>query len=171
MNQPFIKGQNSEVITVRGKVSWVRCVSPNKFGKWSVTLHPDKDSLDKIRDLQAEGMKNVVKKDDDGYFVQFSRPTELELRKGFKQGVTPPTIVSQDGKPLEGVAVGNGSDAVVMLEVYSHPVPNTDKRAKAARLMGLKIENLVPFNPQNDYQDTEVSGAVQKALDVPQPMW
>lgn len=145
MTEMFTKGQNSEDVKLKGKVSWVRGVQPNKFDRWSLNLHPDTASLERIRELQAEGVKNVIKKDEDGYYLQISRPTTVEMRKGYKQPVTPPIIRGKDGASMEGVAIGNGSDAIVTVEVYSHPVPNTDKRAKAMRWLELDVVDLIPF--------------------------
>lgn len=168
----FTRGMNSEDVLLKGKVSWVRMVQPNKYDKWSLTLHPDTESLNIIRDLQGDGVKNVVKKDDDGqYFLQISRPTTVELRKGVKQAVTPPIITHLDGRPMEGVAIGNGTDGTVIVEVYSHPVPNTEKRAKAMRLSGLKIENLVPFEIKEDYGNPQQSAQAVKLAAEPVQMW
>lgn len=168
---PFTKGMNSKLEEFQGKVSWVRMVNLNRYDKWSVTLHPNAESLERIRELQADGLKNVIKKDEDGYYIQFSRPPTIELRKGVKTGVTPPVITDKDGRPLEGVAVGNGTDATVILEVYTHPVPNSEKRATAARLAGLRVENLVPFDIKSDYTDKDQAAIAQKAADTPQQMW
>ena len=165
----FSRGGNSEDVYVKGKISWVRHITPNKWDKWSVTLHPDAESLEKIRDLQSEGIKNVIKKDDDGYYVAFSRPTTIELRKGQVTGVTPPVVTHVDGTPMEGVAIGNGSDGIVKLEVYTHPTPNGG-RAKAARWAALRIDNLIPFNTETQYTEGEkelVSGLKEQ----PEPMF
>lgn len=151
----YVRGMNSTDIKLKGKLSWVRGVQPNKFDKWSVTLHPDAESLEVIRKLQAEGIKNQVKVDDDGYYLQISRPTTVELRKGVKTPVSPPVITNADGSPMEGVAIGNSSDGIVTCEVYSHPVPNTDKRAKAMRWYGVEVTNLIPFEMN---KDKETSG-------------
>lgn len=145
MSELFVKGMQSEEMTFKGKLSWVRMVQPNKFDKWSLTLHPDAESLKKISVLQKEGIKNQLKIDDDGNYLQISRPTTIELRRGVKTPVSQPVITNSDGSPMEGVAVGNGSDGIVTCEVYSHPVPNTDKRAKAMRLLSLEVTNLIPF--------------------------
>lgn len=145
MTEYFTRGRESEDVKLKGKVSWVRMVEPNKFDKWSLTLHPDAPSMERIRVLQAEGIKNIVKMDDDGFYLQISRPTTVELRKGVKTPVTPPTVSNTDGSSMEGIAIGNGSDAVVTVEVYTHPVPNTDRRAKAMRLNHLEVLDLIPF--------------------------
>lgn len=140
----FDFGKNSEKLTLQGKTTWARLFSPNKYDKWSLNFYPNKDSLDKFRDLQMDGVKNQLKKDDDGIYFQISRPTTIELRKGLKTPVTPPRVLN-NGTPVEDLTIGNGSGCDVTLEVYTHPVPNTDKRAKAIRLYSVDITDLVPF--------------------------
>lgn len=141
----FVKGKNSELVKFKGKFTYVYYKGLNKFDKWSLEFYPDRDSLDRIRDLQAEGVKNVIKKNDDNeYHVQISRLPFVEFVKGQKESVQPPTITFE-GKPFDG-GIGNGSDGTCICEVYSHKVPSSDtKRAKAMRWYGLEIENLVPF--------------------------
>lgn len=168
---PYHKSPNSEVVLFHGKVGWVRHIMPNKFDKWSCQFWPDTESLERIRELQAEGVKNVIKKDDDGYNLQLSRPTTVEFRKGVKQGVTPPLITDMDGKPLENLAIGNGTDAVVVCEKYTHRVPNSEKRATAIRWMGLKIENLVPFNVDSDYTNPELAETAKALAEEPKSIW
>lgn len=152
MSAPFTYGKNAEFIYIKGKVSWVRNITPNQWDKWSITVHPDAEGLEAIRDLQAQGIKNVIKKDEEGYYCAFSRPTSVTIRKGFTTGVTPPEVVDADGNPMENTPIGNGSDGTVKLEIYSHPTP-TGGRAKAARWAALRIDNLIPFNRDTDYPD------------------
>jgi hypothetical protein len=132
----------------------LKCQQPDEWGKWKVTVHPTEASLEKVRELQGEGIKNVLKKDDDGYKVTFSRPTQ-KMVKGKVIGLTPPEVLQADGKtPLTGVLVGNGSDGTVKLEVYSHGTPGGGK-AKAARLLSIKVDNLIPFEMNRDFDDKQ----------------
>jgi hypothetical protein len=146
----YVRGQNSVDVKLKGKLSWVRGTQPNKFEKWSLNLHPDAESLAIFRDLQVDGVKNQLKKDDDGLYFQISRPTFVEFRKGVKTPVAPPVITHADGRSMDGVSIGNGSDGVVTCEVYTHPVPNTEKRAKAMRWLSLEVTDLVPFETKQD---------------------
>jgi hypothetical protein len=161
---------NSEDVYLQGKVSWVKYVTPDPmYNKWSLTLHPTPESLEKIRELQAEGVKNLVKKDEDGYYVSFSRPTERKM-KGKIIGMTPPVVLNKEGIPLEGVAIGNGSDGTVKLEVYSHGTPSGGK-AKAARWAGLKLDNLIPFNKDTDFPDPAMKEQAEGLDEQPQQIW
>lgn len=144
--------KGSDYVFIQGKVSWVKYITPDPmYNKWSVTIHPNAEGIELIRELQTEGVKNQFKKDEDGYYIQFSRPVDRKI-KGKVIGMTPPVVLDKDGQPVDGVAVGNGSDATVKLEIYSHPTPSGGK-AKAARFAGLKIDNLIPFNKDTDFPD------------------
>lgn len=147
-------------VYVRGKLSWVRPDKADKYGNYTATLHPDAESLEKIRDLCAQGVKNQIKKDEDGYCITFRRPTQKMMR-GKVVGFTPVELL--DGtKPLDGggfaplrdVAVGNGSDGVIKLQIYSYPTPSGDK-GLAARLESIRIDNLVPFRREDFNPDEE----------------
>lgn len=149
----------TEHIALRGKCKWAHVTRLNRFDAWSVELYPIPEDLEKVRELQAEGIKNLVKKDEDGYFIRFKRDPQktIQLRTGEVKTLffTPPTVSMADKTPIpDGVAIGNGSDVTVLLEVYEHGTPNGGK-AKAARLEGIRVDNLVPFNPETDYSDEE----------------
>lgn len=159
--KPFDRGVNSSIMELKGKLMWCRLVELNKYGKWSLDLFPDTESLEKLRRLQAEGIKNVIKLDDEGsYHVQISRPAQIEFQKGHFQSVTPPKLRDKDKQPLpDNVRIGNGSDGVVAVEVYTHRVPNSEKRAKAMRLYGVEVHNLIPFEVTEEGFDAESEAA------------
>lgn len=157
----------TEMVYLQGKCKWVKAIQPDEWNNWKVTLYPNEESLEKIRDLQAQGMRNVIKKDDDGYNVTFRRPTS-KVFKGKVQGFAPPEVVDSTGNPLRGVLVGNGSDVTVKLEVYEHFVPGAAKaKAKAARWLALKVDHLVPFIPEKDFDDNQIRAV--KHLDEQPP--
>lgn len=140
----FTKGNKSEEIQLKGKVTWVCLHTLNKYEKWSLNYYPDAASLEIFRDLQLMGVKNKLKKDDDGIFFQLSRPSFIELRKGIKTPVTEPWVKDADGNPIDGSIVGDGSDVIITCEKYTHPIPNSEKRDTAIRLMGINVINLIP---------------------------
>lgn len=159
----------TELVDVHGKIKFCHAVSFNKYDKWSVTLYPTKDSLEVIRDLQAQGLKNVMKKDDDGYFIQFSRePTKLI--RGKVVAFSAPKVIDREGKPFDGNKIGWGSDATIRLEVYTHGTPNGGK-AKAARWDSVRIDNLVPFEVDRDMPpaDAEAVKSLHNAQEP--PLW
>ena len=140
--------KKSEYIYVQGKVAWFRNKTPNQWNKYSVQIHPNPKSLEKIRDLQAEGLKNAVKKDDDGYYCNFTRPVTKEFASGKIVSFTPVEVFDKDGEVFDGL-VGNGSDVTLKIEVYEHGTPGGGK-AKAARWVSARIDNLVPYETDRD---------------------
>lgn len=163
------KYSKPEIVYLKGKAKWAhRLFQPDlEFNKWSTVLYPDKESLEKIRDLQAEGVKNVLKKDDDGYYTTFSRPTQ-KLMKGKVVAFTPPVVTDKDGQPFTD-PIGNGSDITIKLEVYQHGTPGGGK-AKAARLMAVRVDNHVPFEQERDFTDEQM-GLVSGLNEQPAPQF
>lgn len=145
---------DTKTIDVRGKIKYIHAVNFNKFGDWAITIYPDVPSLEVIRDYQAKGWKNVMKKDDDGYFIQFKRaPTKM--MRGKIVAFTAPKILDSEGQPMDGTKIGWGSDAVVRLEVYQHNTPSGGK-AFANRWDSAKIMNLVEFSvDKTDWPEKE----------------
>lgn len=144
--------KGSDYVFIQGKVAWVKYVTPDPmYNKWSIQVHPNAEGIEVIRELQTQGIKNQFKKDEDGYYINFSRPVDRKI-KGKVIGMTPPVVLNSEGTPMDGVAIGNGSDGTVKLEIYTHPTPSGGK-AKAARWAGLKVDNLIPFNKDTDFPD------------------
>src|SRR6266576_61753 len=142
--QPFDRSTTSELINFTGKVRYVQAVDPNKFGKWSIQFYPDADSLEHLRELQAQGIKNQMKKDEEGYNIQISRPLSIEFSKGVATPVLPPKVRDKDKQPIDGRSVGDGSDVIVTCEYYGYTVPQSKQRGKAIRFYGLTVNELVP---------------------------
>lgn len=150
----------TEFINVQGKVKWFRHNIPDTNGAWTHIMYLDAPSLEKMRELQSEGMKNLIRKDEDGWWIRFKRPTEIRLRTGRTIGFAPPEVMLADGTPAREINVGNGSDVTTRLEVYSHKTP-TGGTARAARWLSSRIDNLIPFNgneDRNEFEKRAVSG-------------
>ncbi len=156
----------SEHIYLQGKVAWFRPKIPNKWNKWSVQIHPDDKGLEIIRDLQAKGLKNQLKKDDDGYFLNVSRPVTKETAAGRILSFKPVEVFDANNQPYDG-NVGNGSDATLKVEVYEHGTPGGGK-AKAMRWVSARIDNLVPFTAERDLNEYEKEAA-EGLTDQPAP--
>lgn len=160
----------TDYVFISGVLSWVQTARPNKWDKWSVTVHPNEDGLAKIRDLQAEGLKNVLSKDEDGWKVTFSRPIQLKKRDGSVSPMQPPLVLDKDNKPIIDKLIGNGSTGTVKLEVYKHRIPMSEgKTAKAARFAAIKIDNFVPYESKRDMSDDELKQT--KGLEDVQPLF
>src|SRR5712671_946896 len=101
----------TDYVFLQGKTKWFRPNAPNEWGKWTHVLYPNEESLNKIRDLQTStdkttGIKNILKKDEDGYSITLSRPTSKTI-KGKVVGFAPPEVLEVDGKtPLRNALVG-----------------------------------------------------------------
>lgn len=127
---------------VKGELVWIKTQRdrPEEYeGKksWSVTVYPDKESLDLVREMQADGIKNKVKKDDKGWFVKFSRPCQQVNKDGKVTKVfDPPVIVDENGNVVDG-PVSNGAIGTVKVDFYEHPVKGG--KSHAARLVGVKL--------------------------------
>lgn len=148
-------------VFVQGKVKWFRSTRPDiQFPppRWSHVMYPNTESLEKIRELQSQGLKNVIKKDEDGYYVSFSRKTEM-IRSGKTMGMLPPEVFDKDGvTPMKDVNVGNGSDVTTKLRAYEHGTPSGGKSV-AVRWESSKIDNLVPFEGKRDFLEYEAKAA------------
>lgn len=143
---------------ISGKAKWARLVDPDSlYNKWQIVLYPDTKSLEVIRKLQTEGLKNKLRKDDEGYNMNFGRPTYIENRKsGIRKTLGPPTVTNKAGEVIDGTTVGNSSDVTLGLEVYSHSVPGNKAGAKAARLKSVRVDNLVLYErPKQAEEDTK----------------
>lgn len=157
----------TEYVYLSGKASWARTNTPDEWGNWKITLHPDAKSLEIVRDLQADGMKNQLKKDDDGYYVTFKRPTSKEF-KGQIKPFNPPVVTKADGEtPFIDGLIGNGSDVTITLEVYEHKTPGGGK-AKAGRLAAVRVDALVPYMGSRD-METDQHRQMQQLASQPKP--
>jgi hypothetical protein len=160
----------TEFVFVQGKGSWIKTVTPNKFGKWACTLHPTAPSLETIKQLKEDGIKNELKKDEHDYYITFNRPVSKEFR-GKIQGFQPPRVLDGTKKLPDGShppldeRVGNGSDVTLKLEVYKHKTPSGGE-AKAARLLSIRVDNLVPYNVPRDF-DEDDQRAIKGLTDQP----
>lgn len=145
--------------SVKGKCKWAHVTRLNRYDAWSIELWPIPEDLERIREWQAKGLKNTMRKDEDGYNVRFKRDPDknITLRTGEIKHLRfePPSVAMADGSPLpQGVSIGNGSDVTVLLEVYTHGTP-AGGQAVACRLEGVRVDNLVPFEPGRDYTPEE----------------
>lgn len=103
---------------------------------WSATIYPDKDSLELIRELQAIGIKNKLKKDDKGWHAKFSCPVE-EVKKGKVVRVNdPPLVVDASGNVIDGF-VNNGAIGSMKIDFKEGSTPKG--KYYVARLQGLKL--------------------------------
>lgn len=141
-------------IYLSGKGKYIRPYRPNDWNDYTCVLYPDAESLEKINKLKREGLKNVLSKDDDGYFMRFKCPSSKEIRgKRIEFSVE---VVDKDNQPTN-VMIGDGSDITLKLERYSY-APKGAAAGIATRWMKLRIDHLVPsdFKPPEQEQEPPV---------------
>jgi hypothetical protein len=135
----------------KGQSKFTTLKEPNQWGDWNITFYPDPKALEEVRDMQSNGLKNILKKDDNGYYITFKR-AHTASRGGREIVNSPPVVVGPDGKtPLDDL-IGSGSKVTVKLESYTHPTPSGG-RAVAARLAGVQVDELVPFGDAGTYEE------------------
>lgn len=140
---------------IQGKVKWMKHEHPNQWDKYSHDIYLNADSLEKFKTWQksegnVQGIKNTLKKDDDGYYVSISRPKTIR-RGGRDELMNPPFVFNSDGTtPFHGL-VGNGSDITTKVELYTFNVPMMEgKKARAVRWYSSKVDHLVPYEGKRD---------------------
>jgi len=136
----------SQKVSFKGRVTWAQVTNANKFGNWSVQFYPDTESLERLRELM---LKNVFKKDDDGYNLQISRQTKVEFVKGVETALTPVKLTMRDGSPVTE-RIGDGSDVEITCELRRYKIPNSEKFGNAIRLYSIVVDNLVPSQYEED---------------------
>jgi hypothetical protein len=135
----------------KGQLKFASLKETNQWGDWNITFYPEPTALEEIREMQSNGMKNILKKDDNGYYITFKRAQQVK-RAGQERVNTPPVVVGPDGKtPLNNI-VGSGSKVTVKLETYTHATPSGG-RAVAARLAGVQVHELVPYGDAGTFEE------------------
>lgn len=167
----------NESVTLQGKAKYTRLVTLNKYGKWSVRLYFDKPSLEKFKNMQVDyGIKTVLHKDDNNdFYADLSRPPhkDYKTRDGGSKRITftPPIVTERDGMtPFVG-NIGDGSDISVEMEIYQYTIPGTGKKAKAARLHAVRVDNLVPWVPQTGLTPSDLEQVSNLNKTPPQPQF
>lgn len=142
-----------EEVFLKGKIKWCKHLKPDTTyePKWSVVMYVEGAELEKVREWQAQGIKNSVKKDEDGWFITLSRKTAIRTKQGREIGMEPPKVIDKDGAPIVAM-VGNGSDGIAKCTLWSfNPQPGIS--GKALRWEALRVDNLIPFEQHRDYPD------------------
>lgn len=156
---------------LQGKAKWVKSTGPNKFGRWSHDIYLNDESLNIFKKLQegkptVEGIKNTLKKNEDGFYATISRDTS-KLIKGKVVGFAPPIILDKTGQPLVDILVGNGSDITTKIEYYEYKKPIGSQKGSAIRWHSTRVDNLIPFVSQRDFdedQEKQVRGLGDQPL-------
>lgn len=149
------KFRKEEEVFLKGKIKWCKHIRPDTmYNKWSVVMYLAGPELDKAREWQAMGIKNTIKKDDDGWYITLSRKTTITV-KGRDVGLEPPRVFEMKEGPDGPVEVpitemvGNGSDGIAKCILWS----SKNYPGKNVRWEALRVDNLIPFSTERDYPD------------------
>jgi len=146
-------GGQQEYEYLSGKVRWAKLFVPSIYNKYSLELNLDRESLGKALELKKRGIKNNIKNEDGEYWITLSSPSKIETRTGPKMQL-PPAVVNIDGSDWDTKrGIGNGSDVTCKVWVRKYKIRSTDEDAIAIRLYGVKIDNLIEFNPSKDFPE------------------
>lgn len=137
----------TQAVLLSGKCKWARIDKPNRYNKFSIVLYPDAESLEKIKMMMEKGIKNVLKKDEDGYNMEF----KCDVSKNGRNFPPPPALIG-DGELVQGL-IGNGSDVTVKVDMYDYGIPHQKGRGYAVRLKSVYVHELVPYTRSNDFDD------------------
>lgn len=143
-----------DYVYITGKCRWARTFNPDPtYEKWSITIWPANNvELAKINDLKTKGIRNDLKKDDDGYYMTFSRPLKIKLRNGGVKVQTAPICVDKEGKVLTEL-IGDGSDVTIKLDTYGGT--GTFGKYFAARFDSVRVNNLVPYTSKSMDEESQ----------------
>lgn len=159
--------RGEEEVMLKGKIKWCKHLVPDTtfeaVGKWSVVMYLEGAELDKARELQGQGIKNTIKKDEDGWYITLSRKCSYEVR-GKHIGRTPPEVfrlVNGAKEPLVR-PIGNGSDGVAKCVLWS----SKNFPGKNLRWEALRVDNLVEYEKMEDYPELK-----SLAEEAPEQIW
>lgn len=157
---------STDFVNFQGKCKWAKLYTPSKFDKWSVDVYLDDTQVERFRSYKT---KTHLRKDEDGYYVTFSRPINKTIR-GKNIGFNPPTVTDKEGRPTN-VPIGNGSDLTITCEKYGYTPPGSGDKLYAIRLFAVRIDNLVEF--EKDSLNKEEMAAVNELekSPLPKPSW
>lgn len=133
----------TEKLSFSGKVKWCRPDQANEWGKFSTRFYPDADSLEKMKKLP---IKNEWKSDLDGEYTNVSCPQKREIRG--RTLVERVDLRDKNGNPHytdQHGFVGDGSDVVIHVDFYDHPIKGSQRRGHAIKWTGMDIKNLAPY--------------------------
>lgn len=150
----------------KGKAKWAHTGRPDKYGKYSVVLYPDPESLEIIKGMKENKptILNELKKDDDGYHIKLSCDPNKNI--GGKVVAFSVAVMHPDGRPLTESLIGNGSDITCKCDHYTY----RKGEGAALRLKAIRVDNLVPYTVQNS-MTPEQQGQVAGVLEQPAPLF
>lgn len=139
---PFSKKKEKMATTfiyLSGKAKWAKVYKPDEafnttFWRIDVDLDPKSQAV-----FDKSGLRLKPKTAEDGTFITFRRPTQKQFKTELKE-FDPPKVVDKNGEDFSQT-IGNGSEVTIKVEVYD------SFKGKGHRLVGVRVDNLVEYNP------------------------
>lgn len=148
-------GGQQEYVFLSGKAGWMHLFTPSQFNKYKIDLCLDNESLGKALELKKRGIRNNIKNENGEYWITLSSPSQIETLYGTKP-MEPPAVVNPDGSPWDStIGIGRGSDVTCKVWIRKYTPKPTNRESIAARLYGVKVDNLIEFNPKTDFEDSK----------------
>jgi hypothetical protein len=132
-----------EHVYLSGKCRWSKGLfTPSGFKKYGFKVNLDNPSLSIVLDLKKRGIKNELIKDEEGYWINLTRPSEINVRNQIK-AMLPPIVITAEGKPWNvDKPIGDGSDVTCKVAVRTYKTP-FGVEGISIRLESVKIDSLV----------------------------
>lgn len=164
--------RNVEWYYFKGKASWARVQLPDlEFKNWNIRVYLTPESLVEFNKLKepkgdVEGILNEVKQDDEGSYITLKRPMFKNWGKG-DEPLTPPEVIDANNQPIpNSTLIGNGSDVTVKVECYKYRKPFNKGQGRAIRLVGVKVEHMIPYSRKDfsAHQEHAIAGLVDQEV-------
>lgn len=132
---------------LRGTAKFSKLTNLDVWGKWSCTIYPDQESMVKVHKLIADGIKNKIRKDDDGYCITFSRAAKINTKSKGEVDMSPVEVTDENDMIIKDKFVQDGSDITMKLDTYGGPSASGFGLYKAARLSAIKVHGIKATRP------------------------
>jgi len=142
----LVKGGNEDVL-IKGTAKYAKLGNLDQWGKWSCAIYPDQESMVKIHKLISEGVKNKIRKDDDGYVITFSRPAKIKTKSKGEVDMAPVIVENDEGILLDTKFIEDGAEVTMKLETYGGKSPTGFGNYKAARLLAIRVHGMKSARP------------------------
>jgi hypothetical protein len=159
----------TENVYLSGKCRWSKGLfTPSSFKKYGFKVNLDNPSLSIVLDLKKRGIKNELIKDEEGYWINLSRPSEIQIRGGQLKAMLPPVVITAEGMPWnQDKVIGDGSDVTCKVAVRKWKSP-FGQEGVSIRLESVRVDNLVEFT-QDNWPEAEAK-QVEGLAKAPQPL-
>lgn len=137
----------TQYIFVPGKIKWAKGLTTVDPEYKTYNAQMVVDDTEKAR-LEGAGCQATFKfsEEDRGFVFKIKKDSTRKQKDGTVSEASPPEVflTDPDGKrvDLDPVKVGNGSEVTAKLELY-----DTKKGGKGTRLVGIRVETLIEFVP------------------------